>query len=150
MRAVALAVPALALIGGALAHEEHAAAKPLPAAGTAAYRKMAAGYRKSVEPVFKAKCFDCHSSATRYPWYHRVPGIKQLIDRDIRKGRRIMDFTKGFPFKGLGTAQERMNGLHEVITDGSMPPFMYRIAHPGSAITAEERATILAWINREG
>ena len=40
-------------------------------------------YIKTVKPIFKKSCFDCHGNTTNYPWYYKVPGVKQLIDSDI-------------------------------------------------------------------
>ena len=106
-------------------------------------------YRLQVEPIFKAKCFDCHSDRPDYPWYYSIPGISALIDRDIKKAKRIMDYTNGFPFKGLGTDDEKMEGLNISTRDETMPPLIYRIGHPGSGLTEEEAETILAWIDQK-
>ena len=62
------------------------------------YTKINQAYLKIVKPIFKKSCFDCHGNSTVYPWYYKIPGIKQLIDSDIREAKRHLDFSKDFPF----------------------------------------------------
>lgn len=104
-------------------------------------------YQARVEPIFRAKCFNCHSSHTRFPWYYRIPGVKQLIDYDIREAREHVDMTDGFPFKGHHSTEEQLKDLGEVVRDNEMPLWRYRLLHPGSGLTEAERATILQWIS---
>jgi hypothetical protein len=44
-------------------------------------------YLNDIKPVFQKKCFDCHSSQTRMPWYSKVPGVQQLIAHDIEEAK---------------------------------------------------------------
>jgi hypothetical protein len=105
-------------------------------------------YQKSVKPILEKKCFDCHSRYGHQPWYYSLPIVKQVIDRDIREARADIDMSEGFPFLGKGTPADYLDVLKDTVNDGSMPPFRYRIAHSGSALTEEERTAILGWISR--
>ena len=104
-------------------------------------------YTKNIQPIFNKKCMDCHSLKTTYPWYYQLPGIKQVIDSDIKEGREHLDFTEGFPFKSHASPEEDLIALRDSIKDGSMPPFSYRLMHPGAALRDDERKTILEWID---
>ena len=65
-----------------------------------AMKKCQDAYRAEIEPIFKAKCFDCHSSSTRHPWYYKVPGVRQLINSDVKEAKEHLDMSQGFPFQG--------------------------------------------------
>lgn len=110
------------------------------------FRRIDMIYKTSVKPIFEKKCIDCHSSMTRHPWYHKIPGIKGFIDDDIIEGKKHLDITEGFPFRGHGTPKEDLEAIKEVTQTGSMPPFRYKVLHPFSGLTKEEKATVLEWI----
>lgn len=103
-------------------------------------------YSHSVKSIFEAKCFDCHSSRTHYPWYYRLPGAKQLIDRDIREARKHLDMTLDFPFKGHSTPREDLEAIAKAVNRGTMPPWRYILMHSDLRLTDEEKETILEWI----
>jgi hypothetical protein len=111
-------------------------------------QEVGASYVAKIRPIFQAKCFDCHSDHPTYPWYYKIPGVKQLIDSDIAEGREYLDLSRDFPFKGHGAdpIDKTLEEIGETITEGSMPPWYYRPFHPGSKITDEEAKQILAWV----
>jgi len=133
-----------------LAHkgESHPAGADAPAStGAQALAGINAAYLRQVKPIFYAKCFDCHGSGKPLPWYAGIPGAKQLIESDIRGAKRHLDMSRDFPFGVQHTPLEQFNGIAAVLKDGSMPPWLYRIAHRGSALTPQEVSTIQAWID---
>ena len=91
---------------------------------------------------------DCHSGQTHYPWYYKIPGVKQFIDSDIQEAREHLDFSEGFPFKSHAKPEEDLVALHDSIQDGSMPPLYYRLFHRGSALTDDERKIVFDWIEQ--
>jgi Haem-binding domain len=103
-------------------------------------------YLKEVKPIFKRSCFDCHSSSTSYPWYSKIPGAKQIIENDIRESKEHLDLSNDFPFGGHGTPTQDLEAIDEVIKEGSMPPFRYRILHSKSNISADEKLVIENWV----
>ena len=105
-------------------------------------------YTALAEPIFKVKCFDCHSSKTKYPWYYKLPKVKALIDDDVAEGKKHLDLTDGFPFRGHGTPEEDLAAIREAIKTDTMPPPRYRWLHWGSQISKTEKETIFSWIDR--
>ena len=104
-------------------------------------------YVEDVRPIFRAKCFDCHSTETRFPWYYRLPGARHLIDRDIREARKHIDMTRDFPFEGHhGTAVDNLKALERVVRENRMPLWRYRLLHWRSGLSREEKDAILKWI----
>jgi len=122
-------------------------AKKGPLLDSRTLKVMRTNYPVSIEPIFARKCFDCHSAKTNYPWYYKAPGAKGAIDQDISRARRMVDMTGGFPFRGVGDTAERLGLLRGVVTDGGMPPFLYRLAHPGSGLNKDDKAQIIAWLD---
>jgi hypothetical protein len=122
-------------------------ARPGPAADPRV-RAVARDYQALVAPIFERKCADCHTNHPRYPWYHRLPLIRSLIDHDVASARADMDLSRGFPPIGKGSPTEYLGAIQDALEDHSMPPLRYRLMHPGTALTAPERARILAWIQR--
>ena len=153
----ALVLVGLALIASFASVEVFAhqgQAHPGPAANTQMARKESPSgvsairedYRRRVEPIFKKSCMDCHSSQTRYPWYHKVPGIRQLLDSDISEARHHLDFSEGYPFKSHATPTEDLDAIAESIQKGAMPPFSYRVMHRDAAMSDDEKNTVLNWV----
>ena len=114
----------------------------------AALYSINSDYLKRVRPIFEKKCFDCHSSQTQYPWYHMLPGIKQLIDADIKEGGKHLQMDGDFPFKGHGAPIEDLSAIQKTIEKEEMPPLLYRLMHRDSKPTEQEKSIILDWVNK--
>ena len=105
-------------------------------------------YLVNVKPIFEKKCFDCHGSTTKYPWYYKVPGAKQLIEHDISESKEHLDMSNDFPFKGHGEPKDDLEAIKKSVQNKSMPPFRYRILHGDSALSEEEVKIVDAWVSR--
>ena len=105
-------------------------------------------YEKTVKPIFKVKCLDCHGSGNKKPWYYRVPGVRQLMDSDIDEAREHLDMSNGFPFSGHGSPQKDLEEIKEVISENSMPPWQYVAIHWESYLSTGERKMVLEWVEQ--
>ena len=103
-------------------------------------------YIKRVKPIFKRSCFDCHGNTANYPWYYKIPGIKQLIDSDIETAKKHLDFTSDFPFKSHDTPLNDLTAISKSIKNETMPPFGYRFMHSDTKLNDKERVLIQDWI----
>lgn len=112
-----------------------------------ALEEIAADYERTVRPIFQVKCFDCHSNP-RYPWYHRLPGIKQWLDRDIREAHKHMDMSSGFPFKGHGSPSEDLEAIAGTVRKKTMPPLRYILMHWNARLTEAEEKAVLQWVQQ--
>ena len=110
------------------------------------YIKINQEYIKTVKPIFKKSCFDCHGNTTVYPWYYKVPGVKQLIDDDVNEAKSHLDFSKDFPFISHGTPIKDLDAINKSINNESMPPFRYQIMHGDKKLTKDEIKQIKKWI----
>ena len=142
------AAPGTARSGAApSAADKSSPAAPAAAAAidTQALAEVSESYDAKVAPIFESKCGDCHGSSTHYPWYYRLPGARQLIDRDVAEAKEHLDISHGFPFTGHGTPLEDIREISRITQDDSMPPVRYWLLHPGARLTPQEKSTISAW-----
>lgn len=102
-------------------------------------------YIQDVKPIFEKKCFDCHGSISKYPWYYKVPGVKQMIDYDMKEAKKHLDMSEGFPFKSHGTPFEDAKSIKKVAKEGSMPPLRYVLGHWNSTLSEDEKQKIIRW-----
>ena len=100
-----------------------------------------------VRPILKRSCFDCHSDSTEYPWYHKLPLIKGMIDEHIAEGREHLDLTHDFPFTGKGSSLELLGEIKHEIESDQMPLLSYRLLHWGTLIEGPQRDSVFAWID---
>ncbi|MGE3757700.1 MAG: heme-binding domain-containing protein [Pseudobdellovibrionaceae bacterium] len=145
----------LGFIPPASAHKNHAhhkTMKPLEtpmAANEHALQleKINEEYKREVKPIFQRACFDCHTQSPRLPWYHSLPIVHGLLESDMQEAKVHLDFSDDFPFKGHGSPEEDLKAIADAIEDRSMPPLRYRIMHPGSGLSENERKNIHKWIS---
>lgn len=103
-------------------------------------------YIAQVKPMFQTSCMNCHGSNTEYPWYHSLPGAKQLINYDVRESKVHLDMSNDFPFGGHGSPAEDLEAIKKSIDEKTMPPLRYRALHWSSSLKSEEIRTVHKWI----
>jgi hypothetical protein len=137
-----------AIATSVLAHEgHHKSVEPLPTAATKnSLEKINESYLKDVKPIFQNKCFDCHGPQVRFPWYQKIPGIRQFIENDISEAKEHIDMQNDFPFKSHATPFEDLEAIGEDVEENEMPPMSYRWMHPDTALNSEEKKVVQQWV----
>jgi Haem-binding domain len=79
-------------------------------------------------------CMDCHSNLTKWPWYSNVAPISWLVQSHVDDGRGELN---------LSTGEPEVEQMVEVIRDGSMPPWTYKLTHPGARLSEQERQDLI-------
>jgi mono/diheme cytochrome c family protein len=107
-----------------------------------------AGFQE-LKPLLKQKCFDCHDSGTRLPFYGRIFPSRNPITHHQVDGLKALDFGKGYPFKALGNPPQisLLKAIRDSVEDRSMPIKIYRTFYPRRKITQTDAEKILAWVN---
>lgn len=82
-------------------------------------------------------CFDCHSNQTNWPWYSNVAPASWLIQRDVDTGRQRINFSE------WDRPQPHADHAAEAVQEGDMPPFQYRLLHPGARLSSAERQALI-------
>lgn len=106
--------------------------------------------RNNIEAIFKAKCMDCHSDQTDYPWYFDLPIAKDIIKADIEKGKSYFHLQNDlFQYENDKDIPKHVIARleHEIKRD-AMPPIQYKLAHWDRIITKTEEVEILDWLDR--
>ncbi len=104
-------------------------------------------YLKTVRPIFKKSCFDCHSNQTNFPWYYRIPGVKQLIDSDINEAKSHLDFSNDYPFISHESKVNDLKSIEKSISEGSMPPGKYLWLHGEAKLSDQDIQQIKRWVS---
>ena len=102
---------------------------------------------KLVKPIFETACFDCHSGNTDFPWYAKIPGIKQLLNGHVADACEEMDMTDGFPFKGKEKPLDLLKKIREEVDEGEMPLLSYRLMHWSAWLSGAEKDSIYMWVD---
>src|SRR3990172_10477480 len=89
--------------------------------------------------VLERSCYDCHSHATRWPWYAWVAPVSWLVAHDVSEAREHLNFSTW----GRYDAEERGENLEEIaemLEEGEMPPWFYLPLHPHARLSDAELA----------
>jgi hypothetical protein len=102
-----------------------------------------------VRAILKRACYDCHSNETVWPWYGKVAPFDWLMERDVREGRREVNFST-FADAPLKRRQRKWMEIPEQIEKGEMPPWFYTAVHPEARLSEADRALLLRWAQEGG
>ena len=83
-------------------------------------------------------CNDCHSNATRWPWYTNVAPASLLVVNDVKGGREHLNLSR------WDQPQPDLEEVVEEIEGGDMPPVQYKLIHGDARLSAAERRTLVA------
>lgn len=101
-----------------------------------------------VSGIVMDKCMACHSRNYDLPFYAKIPGIKEIIEKDFKDGLRAMDLNlelvEAAKDKPIGEAT--LAKMEWVITNETMPPAKFTAVHWGSRVSSDDRAAILDWV----
>ncbi len=98
----------------------------------------------NVRAVLKRACYDCHSNETTWPWYSRVAPVSWLVARDVREGRKELNFSDWGGYAAKRQAR-KLKECREQVGDGEMPPWFYAAVHREAALSTEDVALLNAW-----
>lgn len=100
---------------------------------------------ESVKPLLAAKCGICHASDMKHPFSSKIPVWNHLTGTHTGLARKKYDMD-GIFTDGAAADSGQLLMLENVVRSKTMPPFQYKLLHPGMRLSAEERARILDWI----
>jgi cytochrome c551/c552 len=101
-----------------------------------------------VAAVLRRACYDCHSNETVWPWYGNVAPISWLLARDVREGRRELNFSAWNAYDAKKQAKKLKETAKEV-AKGGMPPWLYTAMHPHAALSQIDAEQLRAWTAEE-
>ncbi len=100
-----------------------------------------------VAKMLRRSCYDCHSNETKWPWYSRVPGMGNMIERDVRNGRAVFNFSEWGvgPYRKPRVGATMLLGMCAAIREGQMPRKNYQYLHPEAKPTPAEIEEFCGW-----
>lgn len=90
-------------------------------------------------------CMDCHSNATRWPWYSHIAPGSWVVASDVFHARRAMNFSEWQPETGLGL----LAAACADVESGRMPKPRYLLLHPAARLSAGEKRQFCEWTHTE-
>ena len=98
-----------------------------------------------VDAILRRACYDCHSNETRWPWYSHVAPFSWLIAADVARARREVNFSEWGSYYPA-TRRRKLQWIARSLREEKMPPWSYRLMHPGVRLNAADRAALERWI----
>lgn len=101
-----------------------------------------------VKAILQAKCYDCHSNETIWPWYSYVAPVSWWIADHVQEGREELNYSEW----GSYSAKRRTKKTEETydeIADGYMPLKSYLLIHPEAKVTDSELEAVENWAFNE-
>ena len=100
-----------------------------------------------VSAVVGEKCMACHTKGLDLPFYAKVPGIREIIEKDYRDGFRAMDLnTELFKERTTPVGETVLAKMEWVVLNDSMPPAKFAMVHWGSRLSEKDKKNILDWV----
>jgi len=98
--------------------------------------------------ILRRSCADCHSEATRYPWYSYVAPVSWLIRRDVVGGRKHLDFSHWNDYSTV-RKERLLSEIANQVKDRDMPLVEYTWIHRGTRLSEDEMKAVFAWTQKE-
>jgi len=100
----------------------------------------------SVNVIFAASCYDCHSNNTRYPWYSYIQPARFFMEWHIRNGKKELNFSE-FRNYSKRRQESKLESISKQVKSGKMPLSSYTLLHKNSKLTPRQKETVISWID---
>ena len=101
-----------------------------------------------VRSTIDRSCRDCHSEATRYPWYSYIAPVSWFINQDVQSGREHLNFSKWSEYSVI--RRERcLSEIANQVQDGGMPLATYTFLHRSAKLSQADVEAIFKWTQEE-
>lgn len=104
---------------------------------------------ENVQQTFQNACMDCHSNNTNYPWYNKIAPVSWMLNKHVTDGKDEMNFSEW----GEMDAYDKIGVLEDIrqeVERKTMPLKSYTAIHKDAKLTDEQRAALIAWIDKKG
>lgn len=97
-----------------------------------------------VNALLRTSCYDCHSNATRYPWYAEIQPVGWWLNQHITEGKRHLNFSE-FGKPNLRWQYRKLEKIAEEVEERAMPLPSYLIAHVDARLSDAQRERLIVW-----
>lgn len=102
----------------------------------------------AVRAVIDRSCRDCHSEATRFPWYSYVAPITWLVVNDVNQGREHLNLSRWEQYS-LVRRERCLSEIANQVQDGGMPLRSYTWIHRDAVLSPADIDAIFTWTQEE-
>jgi hypothetical protein len=101
-----------------------------------------------VRSTIDRSCRDCHSEATRYPWYSYIAPVSWFINQDVQSGREHLNFSRWSEYSVI--RRERcLSEIANQVQDGGMPLAGYTFLHRDAKLSQADVEAVFKWTQEE-
>jgi len=101
-----------------------------------------------VRAALDRSCRDCHSEATRFPWYSYIAPVSVLIKNDVMQGREHLNLSRWNEYS-LIRRERCLSEIANQIQDGGMPLSSYTWIHRDAVLSPADIDAIFQWTQQE-
>lgn len=106
---------------------------------------------QGVIAILRRACYDCHSNATHWRWYSRLPILSSIISRDVERARRTLNFSEWSDRAGLkpALAASTLMASCALVQARKMPKAPYPFFHATARLSEEDKNQFCEWSKTE-
>lgn len=101
-----------------------------------------------VASILNRSCKDCHSNATRWPWYSNVAPFSWLLIDHVNEGRDNLNLSEWGRLDNR-RADDKLEEICDEVKIGAMPIGSYTWIHRKAILSQEDVKTLCDWANAE-
>ncbi len=119
-----------------------------PSVNQAETLEAAVSVPENVEAILTTSCKDCHSNATRYPWYANIQPTAYFLADHIKDGRRHLNFSVWNTYE-TRRKKQKLDEICEQAESREMPLPSYLWIHRSAKLSDEQIKTLCDWSKQE-
>lgn len=101
-----------------------------------------------VAAILDRSCHDCHSNATRWPWYSNFAPTSWLLVDHVNEGRQHFNLSE-WGRLDKRRASHRLEEICDEVKVGAMPMASYTWIHRSARLSAHDVQILCDWANAE-
>lgn len=98
-----------------------------------------------IDKILKDACYDCHSYATKWPWYSYVAPVSWIIRYDVTHALRWLNYQRWDEYSDK--KKEKVLRATIRLIDSGMPTPIYLMMHDEAKLTKEQKQQVKDWAN---
>ena len=101
-----------------------------------------------VATILERSCADCHTGATRWPWYSQISPVSWYLASDVNQGRRHLTLSDWASYDSK-RALNKLDQICEQVQQGEMPTSPYLLIHTDARLSESDKKQLCDWTSSE-
>lgn len=99
---------------------------------------------EEVRLILEETCYDCHSDATRYPWYNNITPVNFWLANHVNEGKEELNFSN-WVGNSVKRKDHKFEEIIEMVEDKEMPLESYTITHKEAKLSDAQIEAVVGW-----